>query len=142
MEDRGELDLTLLLDQHQKEVWEYKKKESQWIRDNNQLDGNKKIIEELSIKMVELGKVNLALKKRVEEAEGETILVKGIGMNSPEMRAAQAKIKELEANISSAQGINDDHLRYNGKLQTQLSEALDDNKKLAMQIADMNSRKK
>ena len=142
MEDRGELDLTLLLDQHQKEVWEYKKKESQWIRDKNQLDGNKKIIEELSIKMVELGKVNLALKKRVEEAEGETILVKGIGMNSPEMRAAQAKIKELEANISSAQGINDDHQRYNGKLQTQLSEALGDNKKLAMQIADMNSRKK
>ena len=142
MEDRGELDLTLLLDQHQKEVWEYKKKESQWIRDKNQLDGNKKIIEELSIKMVELGKVNLALKKRVEEAEGETILVKGIGMNSPEMRAAQAKIKELEANISSAQGINDDHQRYNGKLQTQLSEVLDDNKKLAMQIADMNSRKK
>ena len=142
MEDRGELDLTLLLDQHQKEVWDYKKKESQWIRDKNQLDGNKKIIEELSIKMVELGKVNLALKKRVEEAEGETILVKGIGMNSPEMRAAQAKIKELEANISSAQGINDDHQRYNGKLQTQLSEALDDNKKLAMQIADMNSRKK
>ena len=142
MEDRGELDLTLLLDQHQKEVWEYKKKESQWIRDKNQLDGNKKIIEELSIKMVELGKFNLALKKRVEEAEGETILVKGIGMNSPEMRAAQAKIKELEANISSAQGINDDHQRYNGKLQTQLSEVLDDNKKLAMQIADMNSRKK
>ena len=142
MEDRGELDLTLLLDQHQKEVWEYKKKESQWIRDKNQLDGNKKIIEELSIKMIELGKANLALKKRVEEAEGETILVKGIGMNSPEMRAAQAKIKELEANISSAQGINDDHQRYNGKLQTQLSEALDDNKKLAMQIADMNSRKK
>ena len=62
MEDRGELDLTLLLDQHQKEVWEYKKKESQWIRDKNQLDGNKKIIEELSIKMVELGKDNLALK--------------------------------------------------------------------------------
>jgi hypothetical protein len=142
MEDRGELDLTLLLDQHAEKIQAYKQKESQWIRDKNQLDGNKKIIEELSIKMVELGKVNLALKKRVEEAEGETILVKGIGMNSPEMRAAQAKIKELEANISSAQGINDDHQRYNGKLQTQLSEALDDNKKLAMQIADMNSRKK
>ena len=135
-------DMLLLIEQHRRDIWEFKQKESQWIRDKNQLDGNKKIIEELSIKMVELGKVNLALKKRVEEAEGETILVKGIGMNSPEMRAAQAKIKELEANISSAQGINDDHQRYNGKLQTQLSEALDDNKKLAMQIADMNSRKK
>ena len=135
-------DMLLLIEQHRRDIWEFKQKESQWIRDKNQLDGNKKIIEELSIKMVELGKVNLALKKRVEEAEGETILVKGIGMNSPEMRAAQAKIKELEANISSAQGINDDHQRYNGKLQTQLSEVLDDNKKLAMQIADMNSRKK
>ena len=104
-------DMLLLIEQHRRDIWEFKQKESQWIRDKNQLDGNKKIIEELSIKMVELGKVNLALKKRVEEAEGETILVKGIGMNSPEMRAAQAKIKELEANISSAQGINDDHQR-------------------------------
>ena len=130
MEDRGELDLTLLLDQHQKEVWEYKKKESQWIRDKNQLDGNKKIIEELSIKMVELGKVNLALKKRVEEAEGETILVKGIGMNSPEMRAAQAKLKEAEE-------INKLHQELNGKLQTQLTEVTEDNKKLAIQIQDL-----
>ena len=56
MEDRGELDLTLLLDQHQKEVSEYKKKESQWIRDKNQLDGNKQIIEELSAQMVALKK--------------------------------------------------------------------------------------
>jgi hypothetical protein len=40
-----------------KEIWEWKQKESQWIRDKNQLDGNKKIIEELSIKLIELGKV-------------------------------------------------------------------------------------
>jgi hypothetical protein len=132
---------TLLVEQHQKEIWEWKQKESQWIRDKNLLDGNKRIVVELSSNLIELGKANLALKKRVEEAEGETILVKGIGMNSPEMRAAQAKIKELEANLTSAQGINDDHQRYNGRLQTQLSEALDDNKKLAMQIADMNTRK-
>ena len=128
-------DMLLLIEQHKRDNWEWQQKESQWIRDKNQLEGNKRIIEDLSTKMV-------ALKKRVEEAEGETTIVKGIGMNSPEMRAAQAKIKELEANISSAQGINDDHQRYNGKLQTQLSEVLDDNKKLAMQIADMNSRKK
>ena len=132
---------TLLVEQHQKEIWEWKQKESQWIRDKNLLDGNKRIVVELSSNLIELGKANLALKKRVEEAEGETILVKGIGMNSPEMRAAQAKIKELEANLTSAQGINDDHQRYNGRLQTQLTEALDDNKKLALQIADMNSRK-
>ena len=38
-------------------------------------------------------------KKRAEEAENETILVKGIGMNSPEMRDAKAKIKELQSNL-------------------------------------------
>ena len=39
---------------------------------------------------------NKKLKKRVEEAEGENTIIKGIGMNSPEMKAAQARIKELE----------------------------------------------
>ena len=34
-----------------------------------------------------------------QEAETETILVKGIGMNSPEMKAANKKIKELEKRI-------------------------------------------
>ena len=52
--------LTSLIEQHQKDVWEYKQKESQWIRDKNQLDGNKRIIEELSAKLIETGKLNLA----------------------------------------------------------------------------------
>ena len=34
-----------------------------------------------------------------QEAETETILVKGIGMNSPEMKDAKAKIKELQSNL-------------------------------------------
>jgi len=123
-------DMLLLIEQHRRDIWEFKQKESQWIRDKNQLDGNKKIIEELSIKMIELGKANLALKKRVEEAEGETILVKGIGMNSPEMRAAQAKLKEAEE-------INKLHQELNGKLQIQLTEVTEDNKKLAIQIQDL-----
>ena len=33
---------------------------------------------------------------RIEELEGEIAIVKGIGMNSPEMRAAKARIEELE----------------------------------------------
>ena len=37
---------------------------------------------------------NKKLKKRVEEAEGENTIIKGIGMNSPEMRALQDKLKE------------------------------------------------
>ena len=134
------LDLTSLLEQHKKDIWEWKQKESQWIRDKNQLDGNKKIIEELSSKMVEIGKANLALQQRAREAEGETTIVKGIGMNSPEMRAAKDKIVELEATLASAQDINENHQRYNGKLQTRLTEVEEDNKKLAKQIQDLNKR--
>jgi len=31
-----------------------------------------------------------------QEAEGETTIVKGIGQNSPEMKALQKRVKELE----------------------------------------------
>ena len=133
--------LTSLIEQHQKDIWEWKQKESQWIRDKNLLDGNKRIIEELSTRLVEMGKANLALKKRAQEAEGETTIVKGIGMNSPEMKSLQAKVNELEGTLGSAQGINDNHQIYNGKLQTRLTEVEDDNKKLAKQIEHLTNRK-
>ena len=113
-EDRGELDLSLLLEQHKKEIWEWKQKEAQWIRDKNQLDGNKQIIVELSTKIVEMGKVNLILK---------------------------TKINELEGTLGSAQGVNDNHQKYNGKLQTRLTEVEEDNKRLSKQIQDLNNRK-
>jgi len=38
-------DLTSLIEQHQKDIWEWKQKESQWIRYKNQLDGSKRIID-------------------------------------------------------------------------------------------------
>ena len=116
-----------LLAQHKKEIWEYQQKESQWIKDKNQLDGNKQIVEELSSKMIELGKANLALKKRVQEAEGETSIVKGIGINSPEMKEARA--------------INKSHQELNGKLQIRLTEVEEDNKTLSKQIQHLNNRR-
>ena len=91
--------LVSLIEQHKREIWEWKQKESQWIRDKNQLDGNKQIIEELSTKLI-------AMKKRAQEAEGETILVKGIGINSPEMKEARE--------------INKLHQELNGNLRQQL----------------------
>ena len=92
-------DLTSLIEQHQKDIWEWKQKESQWIRDKNQLDGNKRIIEELS-----------------------------------------AKVVDMNNRLKSALDINDEHQRYNGKLQTRLTEVEEDNKKLAKQIQDLNNR--
>ena len=43
-DERGTLDLSLLIEQHKQEIWKYKMKESEWIRTHNQLEGNKKII--------------------------------------------------------------------------------------------------
>ena len=132
-------DLTSLLEQHKKDIWEWKQKESQWIKDKNQLDGNKQIVVELSTKLIEMGKINLALKKRVEEAEGENTIIKGIGQNSPEMKELQARVKQLDESLANALEINENHQRYNGKLQTRLTEVEEDNKNLAKQIQDLTN---
>ena len=135
-------DLISLIEQHKKDIWEWKQKESQWIKDKNLLEGSKRIIEEVSAKMVELGKDNLALKKRVQEAEGETILVKGIGMNSPEMRELQSRVKQLDDSLAMNLEINESHQRYNGKLQLRLTEVEEDNKRLSKQIQDLTTSRK
>ena len=71
-----------------------------------------------------------------QEAQGETTIVKGIGMNSPEMRDAKARIKELDNSLAIALEINEEHQRYNGKLQTRVTDLEEDNKKLSKQIND------
>ena len=45
---------------------------------------------------------NKKLKKRVEEAEGENTIIKGIGLNSPEMKALQKENEELKADLARA----------------------------------------
>jgi len=46
--------------------------------------------------------------KLKQEAETETILVKGIGMNSPEMKAANKKITELQKELDRIKKENND----------------------------------
>ena len=75
-------------------------------------------------------------KKRREEAEGEITIVKGIGMNSPEMKTLQERVKRLDDSLANALEINEGHQRYNGKLQARLTEVEEDNKKLSKQIND------
>ena len=43
---------------------------------------------------------NVALKKRAQEAEGEVTIVKGIGQNSPEMKALQKEVEDLKAEVA------------------------------------------
>jgi len=52
-EDRGSLDLAFLIERHKEEIWNYKQKESEWIKTENLLNGSKKIIDELSAKLVD-----------------------------------------------------------------------------------------
>ena len=54
-------ELPFLIEGYKKEIWEWKQKESQWIKDQNLLEGSKRIIEELSTKIIELGKENKRL---------------------------------------------------------------------------------
>ena len=42
---------------------------------------------------------NKKLKKKVEEAEGENTIIKGIGNNSPEMKSLQKEIMALTAQL-------------------------------------------
>ena len=49
-------ELPLLIQGYKKEIWEGKQKESRWIKDQNLLEGSKRIVEELSTKIIELEK--------------------------------------------------------------------------------------
>ena len=62
---------------------------------------------------------NVTLKKRAQEAEGEMTIVKGIGMNSPEMRACKEKLKE-------AGRINKLHQELIEELKEELARAKED----------------
>ena len=66
-EDRGPGDLTLLIELHQKEIWKWKQKESEWIKTENQLSGTKKIIDELSAKLINQVRVIAELEKKLAD---------------------------------------------------------------------------
>ena len=64
---------------------------------------------DLRDKIKEAGRINQLhqelckdLKKRAEEAEGENTIIKGIGNNSPEMKALQKEVEELRAELARA----------------------------------------
>ena len=75
-------------------------------------------------------------KKKRQEAEGELTIIKGIGNTSPEMKTLQERVKQLDNSLAIALEINDKHQRYNGELQTRVTELKEDNKKLSHQVED------
>jgi len=70
-EDRGALDLTYLIEMHKKEIWDFKQKETEWVKTQNTLDGTKRIVEELSGKLVEQGRIIKQLEQEIERLVAE-----------------------------------------------------------------------
>ena len=153
-------DITILVEQHAKEIWALKQELSKASQELTVLHGTKGVVVSLSNELTrmrkrveeaeknrplntmdevayrELQRENEELKKRAQEAEGETSIVKAVGTNSPEMKALKERVKELDNSLAIALEVNESHQRYNGKLQTRLIEVEDDNKKLSHQIED------
>jgi hypothetical protein len=65
-------------------------------------------------------------KKRRQEVEGENTIIKGIGNNSPEMKALQKENEELKAELARAK---EDHQYDNLVHQQELDKLLKNEKK-------------
>ena len=50
--DLGET-IPYMIEKHKKEIWDWKQKESEWIKTDNLFKGSQKIIEELSAKLIQ-----------------------------------------------------------------------------------------
>ena len=61
-----------------------------------------KKVQHLGNRITELEEENFKLKRVKDEAVGEMTIVKGIGMNSPEMKKAQKEIDKLKADLARA----------------------------------------
>ena len=94
-------------------------------KDQDQLDLPKRIKElenSLSIALDindRYQRENKELKEKVRDAEGETSIVKAVGMNSPEMRALQKEVEELKAEVARAKEDHQyDNLVHQNELQS------------------------
>ena len=105
-EDRGDLDLTKRVEELNKSL-----SIALDINDNYQRDNKK-------------------LKDRVNAAEGETSIVKGIGMNSPEMKEKDKLIQELRMRIRDMLLISEQHRNI-------LGTEITDRKRLEKEVKDL-----
>ena len=126
-EDRGPLDLTRVIDDYEKLL----------------KDSDAKMMKKLG--EIEALKKEIALQKeRAQASELETSLVKGTGMNSPEMLSAKKKIQELEELLKSRDYTHQHDYKFlvneNKELHKEVDELKRDNKQLALQITELYDR--
>jgi len=139
-EDRGPQDLTLLIEQHAKEVWALKQELSKASEEITVLRGTKDVVTRLSNELVRM-------KKQVQELEGnrsldtmDEVAYRELQGENEKLKKqaeeAEVHVKELNNSLAIALEVNESHQRYNGKLQTRLTEVEEDNKKISRQIED------
>ena len=108
--DRSTGGVSFLIKQHKEEIWEFRQKEMEWIKTQNQLDGNRKIVEELSVLIIDL-------KKRIDELENSLSI--GLDVNDRYQRekaTLQKEVDRLEEENSNVQRIDSSHQDLNGEL--------------------------
>ena len=86
---------------------------------------------DLTLRIEELEKELAIQKERAQAAELETSLVKGTGMNSPEMLNAKKKIQELENLVRSRDYTNAHDYKF----------LVEENKKLHKEVDDLKRNK-
>ena len=86
-------------------------------------------------------------KKRRQLAEGELSIIKGIGNNSPEMKAYELENKRLKEDLerlaeenTNYEVISRTHKKLNGELRQVIKEVKEDNKKQAQQVSDLEDK--
>ena len=99
---------------------------------------------DLTRQIGELQCENEGLKTKVHDAELETSLIKAIGINSPEMKAAQKEIIELKETLKSRDYTKQHDYQFlideNRRLEEERNMLTIDNKRLAHQIDDQVNR--
>ena len=98
----GESDLTKRIDELENSLSIALEINDKFQRENASLLKNRPLDTMDEVAYRELQRENEKLKDKVRVAEGETSIVKGIGMNSPEMKALKAENEELKAQLARA----------------------------------------
>ena len=109
-DERGPLDLTLLIDQHKKEIWAWTQKESKWLDDRVLLDGTKKLVDQLS-------EQGMKLKEDVDRLTEENHNYSIINNSHKELNGKlRVRVRELEDdNKNLSRQISDHIKRYEDK---------------------------
>ena len=103
-DDRGELDLTLLVEQHAKEIWALKEQMSDQSKEITVLRGTKDVVVRLSNELVRM-------KKRAEEAESALAnLLEVDGSHQKLNGKLQVRLTEVEEDNKKLSQQIDDYL--------------------------------